>query len=244
MRPVAFERLHPPGPQATASDLAEDATSGAARQGARPFVYLNMVASLDGRAAVGGSTRPLGGDADLELLLELRACADAVLIGTSTVRAEGYDRLVRSSERRARRVAAGRNPDPLAVLVSRSGHVPWDAGLFAAPEQPVLVYTDAGPPRPVAAPLEVAPSRDLPAVAADLAARGVRRLLCEGGPSLNRALLEAGLVDALCLTLAPVLTADDTEPTIVGGGALRAPESLRLAAVARAGDELFLRYER
>jgi riboflavin biosynthesis pyrimidine reductase len=244
MRPVAFERLHPPGPPVTAGDLAEDAAGGAARTGARPFVYLNMVSSLDGRAAVGGSTKPLGGDADLELLLELRASADAVLIGTSTVRAEGYDRLVRSTERRARRVAAGREPDPLAVLVSRSGAVPWDAGLFAAPEQPILVYADAEPPQPVAAPLEVVPSRDLAAVAADLAARGVRRLLCEGGPSLNRALLDAGLVDALCLTVAPVVTADDREPTIVGGGALRAPETLRLGSVARAGDELFLRYER
>ncbi len=244
MRPVAFERLHPPGPPATAADLAEDAAGGATRQGARPFVFLNMVASLDGRAAVGGSTKPLGGDADLELLLELRTSADAVLIGTSTVRAEGYDRLVRSPERRARRVAAGREPDPLAVLVSRSGDVPWDAGLFAAPEQPILVYADASPPHPVAAPLEVVPPRDLAAVAADLAARGVRRLLCEGGPSLNRALLDAGLVDALCLTLAPVVTADDTEPTIVGGGALRVPQALSLASVARAGDELFLRYER
>ena len=61
----------------------------------RPFVFVNMVATADGRAALEGSTRQLGSEADLELLLELRAIADAVLIGTGTVRAEGYARLLR-----------------------------------------------------------------------------------------------------------------------------------------------------
>src|ERR671916_762034 len=117
MREVVFERLHPPGSTATATDLADALTvpPGAA---ARPHLHLNMISTLDGRAAVGGSTRPLGGDADLELLLELRAAADAVLVGTGTIRAEGYARLVGSGERRARRVAAGMAPDPLAVLAS------------------------------------------------------------------------------------------------------------------------------
>jgi riboflavin biosynthesis pyrimidine reductase len=238
--PVAFERLLPAGAPASATEIAEAAFAGA--DGLR--LVLNMVSTLDGRAAVGGTTRPLGGPADLDLLLELRAAADAVLIGTGTVRAEGYDRLVQRESRRARRRAAGRTEDPLAVLVSRSGDVPWEAGLFAAPAQPVLVYADATPPPGIAAPLEVAEPRDLPAVVDDLRARGVRRVLCEGGPGLNRALFSAGLVDGMCLTLSPVVTGDEEEPAIVSGGALADLVGLRLDGVARHGDELFLRYGR
>ena len=61
---------------------------------ARPYVFFNFVTTFDGRAALDGSTRPLGGPADVEMLLSLRAVADAVLIGPGTVRAEGYGRLV------------------------------------------------------------------------------------------------------------------------------------------------------
>ena len=60
----------------------------------RPHTFFNFVGTLDGRAALDGSTKPLGGPADLEMLLSLRAAADAVLIGPGTVRAEGYARLV------------------------------------------------------------------------------------------------------------------------------------------------------
>ena len=95
------------------------------------------------------------------------------------------------------------------MLISRGLDLPWDAGLFAAPDQPVLVYTgsDAQPPA-VAAPLEVVRLDDPEpaAVMRDLRARGVRALLCEGGPRLSRALLAAGVVDELFLTLASLLT--------------------------------------
>jgi riboflavin biosynthesis pyrimidine reductase len=149
----------------------------------------------------------LGDDADLQMLLDLRSISDAVLIGTGTLRAEGYARLVRSEERRARRRAAGLAEDPVAVLISRRFDIPWEAGLFQAPEQPVLVYTAAAAPVPdVPAPVEVValPSPSPTAVLADLRKRGVRALLCESGPTLNRALVAAGLVDELYLTLAPV----------------------------------------
>ena len=74
----------------------------------RPFLYLNMVSSVDGRAAIDGSSHALGSDTDTLLLTELRTLADAVLLGMGTLRAEGYARLVGNQERVARRVAAGR----------------------------------------------------------------------------------------------------------------------------------------
>ncbi len=211
----------------------------------RPYVLANMIATADGRAAVDGRTDGLGAAADLEQLLELRALADAVLIGTGTVRAEGYDRLVRSAERRERRLAAGLAEDPVAVLLSRRFDVPWDAGLFQAPEQPVLVYTGKDATAPdVPAPVEVVRLADPTPAAAlhDLRGRGVRALLCEGGPSLLRALVAAGLLDELFLTVAPLLTGDPQEPQILAGDRLPEPAALELRWVVRAGDELFLRY--
>jgi riboflavin biosynthesis pyrimidine reductase len=195
----------------------------------RPHVAGMMVSSLDGRAAVGGSSRPLGGEWDLQLLRALRAAADAVLVGPATVRAEGYGRL----------------PCP-AVLVSRSFDLPWDAGLFAAAGQSVLVYTvsAAGAPPTVAADVEVVRT-EVPALAAtlaDLHGRGLRSVVCEGGPRLNRALLAAGLLDELFLTLSPLVTGDDTQPSILAGGALPAPLRLALRSIATADGELYLRY--
>jgi riboflavin biosynthesis pyrimidine reductase len=172
----------------------------------------------------------------LELLLSLRAAADAVLIGPGTVRAEGYARLV-GVERRAQA--------PPAVLISRRFDIPWEAGLFAAPDQPVLIYTStAGAVPEVAAPVEVVtlPEATPAAALADLRARGIRALLSEGGPTLFHGLLEAGLVDELFLTVSPLLTGDVAETGILSGRRLPHPARLTLSAALRAGDELFLRY--
>src|SRR5262249_5800097 len=154
--------------------------------------------------------------------------------------------LVRNPDRRAAREAAGLTSDPLAVLFSRTLDLPWDsAGLFAAPEQPILVYTEseaAAPPVP--APVEVVRLERLSPAAAltDLRPRGLRVLACEGGPRLFRSLLADGLVDELFVTIAPLLTGDESEPTIVSGGQLPEPLGLDLRWILRAGSELFARY--
>ena len=211
----------------------------------RPFVYVNMIETLDGHAAIDGRSSALGDAADLENLLELRALADAVLIGTGTLRAEGYAQLVRSPERRARRAAAGLAEDPPAVLISRRFDIPWEAGLFAAPEQPVLIYTGGdGSAADVAAPVEVIRLDDPSpaAVLADLRARDVRALLCEGGPTLFRSLLADGLCDELFLTLFPLLSGDVAAAGYHGRRPLPAPIEAELLWVRQAGSELLLRY--
>jgi riboflavin biosynthesis pyrimidine reductase len=244
-RPVTYERLAPAGEPATAHELLAEVRPHERAPEDRPFVYVNFVSTLDGRAAVAGRTGALGSEADLEMLLELRTMADALLIGSGTLRAEGYARLVGSPERRAAREAAGLEADPPAVLISRGLDLPWDAGLFAAPEQPVIVYTGAdGEPPEVAAPVEVV-RLEVPSPAAalaDLRRRGVRALACEGGPHLFGSLLADGLVDELFLTIVPVLTGEDAAPRIVEGGDL--PEHARAERLwmLRAGEELYLRY--
>ena len=219
---MSLERLWPDRGPVTTDALADPPLPPPGR----PHVRAMMVSSLDGRATVAGSSRPLGGPQDLQMLLALRRRADALIVGPGTVRAEGYGPL----------------PCP-AVLVSRSFELPWEAGLFAAPGQRVLVYTRAGAePPPVAAAVEVVPFTALADVLADLRERGVEQLLCEGGPTLNRALLAAGMLDELFLTLSPLITGDDLAPGIVAGGALAEPARLVLRSVATADGELYLRY--
>jgi riboflavin-specific deaminase-like protein len=241
---IAFERLATGETRAAHEWLAELRPRERAADD-RPFLYLNFVASADGRASFEGSTGGLGSEADTRMLTELRAVADAVLVGTGTIRAEGYGRLVRNAERVARRKAAGIADTPTAVLISRSFDIPWGAQLFEAADQPVIVYTGAsGEPPEVAAPVEVV-RLDEPeprAVAADLRARGVRSLLCEGGPTLTSALLDAGVVDELFLTISPLLTGEHAAPRIVEGHALPDPVGLALEWVLRHDEELYLRY--
>src|SRR3954452_20486817 len=124
---VTYSRLLSAGPDATAPELLAEVRPRDRAPADRPFVFVNMVSTIDGRAQVRGRTGELGEEADLEMLLELRALADAVLIGTGTLRAEGYARLVGSEERRAHRVALGLPEDPPAVLLSRALDLPWEA---------------------------------------------------------------------------------------------------------------------
>jgi riboflavin biosynthesis pyrimidine reductase len=214
---LSLERIWPDREPVTADDLVGQA----AAPGDRPWVSGIMVSSLDGRATLEGTSRKLGGPHDLQMLLALRRRADALIVGPGTVAAEGYGPL----------------PCP-AVLVSRSFELPWEAGLFAAPGQRVLVYTRAGGSVPdLPADVELVPEDDLRSVLADLRARGIERLLCEGGPTVNRALLDAGLLDELFLTLSPVVSGEG--PPIVTDGP-SAPLTLR--SVATADGDLYLRY--
>jgi riboflavin biosynthesis pyrimidine reductase len=208
-------------PEAAEGVTPDDLVAPSEAPAGRPWVSAIMVSSLDGRATLGGTSRALGGPQDLQMLLALRRRADALLVGPETVRAEGYGPL----------------PCP-AVVVSRSFHLPWEAGLFAAPGQPVLVYTRAAGEVPaVAADVEKVPYDSFSEVLGDLRGRGVERLLCEGGPTVNRALLADGLMDELYLTLSPVVSGDGP-PVIADGASL----PLALRSVATADGDLYLRY--
>src|SRR4051812_49969085 len=106
-----YERLRPAGPPAGAEDLLREARLGDLASENRPYLFMNFVESADGRATREGSSRELGSDADLEMLIALRTIADAVLVGPGTIRVEGYGRLC-GEERRARRGPPRAGPGP------------------------------------------------------------------------------------------------------------------------------------
>lgn len=214
----------------------------------RPRVIASMIASADGRAAVAGRSVGLGHPADTALLRELRTAVDAILVGPGTLRAEGYAQLL-DDDQRERRVERGLAAEPIVATIARRGDVPVGVPLFAEPSARIQVYTEAEPPASLAAcAAEVAVERCPPGGARPAAAlghlaaeRGVRSVLCEGGPTLLRALVASGCLDDLLLTLAPLLAAGDA-PTVLAGAALDPPGRLVLRDVHRAGEHLFMHY--
>ncbi len=214
----------------------------------RPFLATNFAATVDGRATIGGVSGPIGSDRDTEMLARLRTRFDAVMIGAGTMRAENYGRVVGSQEQREHRERLGLSHDPLMVIVSGRLDLPWDAPLFTDDGGKVLVFTasEAEPPE-TATSLRVVRHQDAVDLAAALrhlrSERGVRALLCEGGPHLHAQLWAAGLVDELFLTTAPRLTGADA-PRILEGNALPAIAELQLAWLLEQKGELFARYRR
>jgi riboflavin biosynthesis pyrimidine reductase len=177
---------------------AEYADTPRLRHDDRPWVLVNMIASLDGAVAIDERSGGLGGPADQRVFRILRDLADLVLVGAGTARAEKYGPPTKPGQRIA--------------VVTRSADLDWSSSLFTSGAG-LVVTTEDAPAVPVETVRFGHDSVDLAAALAQLDASVV---LCEGGPSLNGDLVTAGLVDEWCLTLSPRL---------VGGEAGRAARS-------------------
>ena len=209
----------------------------------RPYVYINMASTADGKIVLGdpkGSARGVGGPTDQLLFRRLQVNADAVLVGAVTLRASHV--IYPPSLRR--------------FTISRSGDIPVENRFFTdAPEMAHILVPHA---------LEDAVVDRLSAATGaqvlrcgqqdvDLAEAlslmksqfNTRALLCEGGSSLNFQMFEAGLVDELFLTISPKIKGGAHLPTIVGGGGFVAGDytSLKLVSVYSEESELYLRYQ-
>lgn len=216
--------------------------------GDRSGVSLGMVSSVDGGATVGGRTAELGGEADEAAFGALRAAADAILVGAGTVRAEDYGPAAGPTQRRRRRAEKGLTPSPRLVVVSNRLGLDADARVFSDPQRPPLLVTNrqAVSARPdVAARGEVLlcgeAEVDLARALRVLAARGLARVLCEGGPGLNASLFALDLIDEVFLTVAPALVGGEA-PRIIAPLGNPSPRPLELLALREHGGELLLRY--
>ena len=197
-----------------------------------------MVATVDGRAALNGSAVGIGSTADKKLMRELRAEADVVLHGAGTVRADPLSARV-PADLVPLRIANGLTPQPLGAIVTRSGNLPTHHPYYASA---TVIYITSDYAVPVHEPeVEVSHVASITEVVRDLGRRGTRRILCEGGPTLNAALFDAGLVDEVFLTIAPKLVGGHDPLTIVKGADLGVIH-LELRSFVEREGELYLKY--
>lgn len=240
-----LRRLLPDAGSTTVGELLEDYGPGERAHAERPFVYTNFALTVDGHATIDGRSGAIGSDTDTAMLVALRTHPDAVMIGAGTLRAEGYGRVVADPAKRELRERRGLSPDPLMVVVSNRLEIPWDAPLFTAGDGEVLIFTASDREAPeTATPVEIVrhPSRvDLVGALGELRReRGVRSLLCEGGPTLHGELVAAGLVDEMFLTRSPRLAGGSGPGLFLGLEAYT--RELELLWLCESAGELYARY--
>jgi 5-amino-6-(5-phosphoribosylamino)uracil reductase len=211
-------------------------------------VLLSAAMSADGYLDDATDRRLILSDpADLDAVDAIRADCDAIMVGAQTVRSDDPALLVRSADRRARRVHRGMPPSPVRVTLTASGDLDPAARLFRTGDTRPIVYVPAAAAARVTATLgvlaEVVGTDDplsLPELLGDLAGRGVRRLLVEGGASVLGQFIALGLADELRLAIAPVFVADPAAPRLLAGS--RMPAGMTLTAVDQVGEMAVLTY--
>ncbi|MGH1490434.1 MAG: pyrimidine reductase family protein [Acidimicrobiales bacterium] len=222
------------------------------RPSGRPWVYTNMIASADGGTAVDGLSGQLGGPGDKAMFGALRAIADVILVGASTVRAERYRPPNLRPESVAMRRARGQADHPRLVVVSRSLSIDLDLPLFDDPDnRPFIVTTESSPIDKRTALEQVADiiiagqdGVSLQAALSQLASTGVETVLSEGGPSINGQLIDDGLIDEWNLSISPRLLGGDSRRAAIGPLADGPPLPMTLSRVWTDNDLLFCRWVR
>jgi riboflavin-specific deaminase-like protein len=218
---------------------------------AAPYVLLSCAMSVDGYIDdTSGARLMLSNAEDFDRVDAIRAANDAILIGASTMRRDNPRLLVNSEERRAARVAQGLPEYPLKVTVTGTGDL--DPGLkFWHHGREKAVYCPDGVAAKVretlgdlATVVGTGHTLDLPHMLADLAGRGIGRLLVEGGGTLHTQFLTAGLVDEIHLAIAPFFVGQPGAPRFVGPGSFTNDlhHRMTLAEVRAIGDVALLRY--
>ncbi|MCU1663385.1 MAG: pyrimidine reductase, riboflavin biosynthesis [Pseudonocardia sp.] len=218
----------------------------------RPYVLLSVATSVDGCIDDASDERLiLSGAADLDRVDAERAGVDAILVGATTIRRDDPRLLVRSPERIAARVAAGRTAHPMKLTISSSGDLDPSARFFTAGQAERIVYVPASSVGPVQARLGSVATVvgagdpvDPRQILADLGRRGVRRLMVEGGTAVHTLFLTAGLVDELHLVVAPFFVGDADAPRFVAAGAFPhdVRHRMRLAELRMVDDVALLRF--
>jgi riboflavin-specific deaminase-like protein len=242
---VQLESLYPDRGQVTPEEAVSRLELGSLAPSDRPYLVLNMVSTLDGKATLEWRTEGISSDIDREVFHQLRTQTEAILVGAGTARTERYGRMVKRDDLREKRVGEGLDPDPLAVVVSARLDLPADLPILQDPEQRVLIATSSDARlEGVAAQVDyIDTGDDLQLLMARLREEhGVRSVLCEGGPTLNSHLLAAGVVDELFLTLSPKLTGGAAALTIVAGRQLVEPAELEAVSVLAGEGDLFTRW--
>jgi len=218
----------------------------------RPYVLLSCAASIDGYIDDATEDRLLlSNDADFDRVDVERSRCDAILVGSTTICNDNPRLLVRSQARRDDRVARGLPATPTKVTITRCGELDATAQFFATGETDKIVYSASSAfdktrqnVGDVATVVDAGEPVDLSLAMADLAARGITKLMVEGGSTMHTQFLAAGLADELQLVVAPFFVGDSQAPRFVNDGRFpwTSHHRARLAEVTQIDDVVLLRY--
>lgn len=193
----------------------------------------------------------LSNAADLDRVDAVRATMDAIMVGANTIRRDDPSLLIKSRARRMDRISRGLPEDLVKVTVTGGGVLDPGSRFFTTGASPKLVYAGEETAEELAAGLGTAATVidmgarvELPVLLADLSARGIRRLMVEGGGTLHTGFLSAGLADELHLVVAPFLIGDPGAPRFTYPSVFpQTPKHpMRLAEVRKIGEVALLHY--
>lgn len=221
--------------------------------GDRPYTWVNMIATVDGKAVFGppGTTWAIGSEADHAVFKALRRSADGILAGAGVMTADDIPYPLIDAAEQARREALGLRPKPLWVIVSGRAQLPTDLKVFRGGRENVLVVVTACAPAEQCRRLEErAQVLVLGEDTLDMGQMGrmlrsqhaIRRLYSVGGPTLNGAMLAAGTLDEIFFTLSPKIHGGSGLATMIEGPTPDHLFDAELLSLYQEDDELFLRY--
>ncbi len=218
----------------------------------RPYTLLSCGTSIDGYLDSATEKRLLlSNDADLDRVDAVRAACDAILVGATTIRNDNPRLLVRTKARQDERIAQGFGPSPIKVTVTGRAQLDPCANFFATGDTEKLVYCASATVSeardrlgPVATVVDGGQPVDMQWMSEDLYARGVQRLMVEGGGTVHTQFLTADLADELQMVVAPFFVGDSRAPRFVSDGRFPWNPDRRatLAEVRRIDDVVLLRY--
>jgi 5-amino-6-(5-phosphoribosylamino)uracil reductase len=217
----------------------------------RPYTLLSCCVSIDGYIGNAASRLFLSNDADFDRVDAVRASCDAILVGATTVRTDNPRLLVRSEARREERADRGLPESPMKVTVTRRAEFDVRAHFFKLGDAEKIVYCASASVAdardrlgPVATVVDAGDNVEMRTLTTDLAARGVDRLMVEGGGTIHTQFLTDDIVDELHLTVAPVFVGDSAATRFVRDGVFPWNPARRaeLVDVQKLGDVVLLRY--
>ncbi|TDA30344.1 MAG: 2,5-diamino-6-(ribosylamino)-4(3H)-pyrimidinone 5'-phosphate reductase [Archaeoglobi archaeon] len=212
----------------------------------RPYVFVNIASSLDGKISDEKRRQlRISCREDLERVDELRASADAIMVGVGTILADNPKLNVKSKELRERRLREGRTENPLKVVVDSKCRIPDDAQVF---DGKVIVAVSKLAKREslerIAKKAQIVvlgeEKVDLNSLLNFLYDQGVRRLMVEGGGTLISSLLREGLVDEMFIYYAPIIIGGSNSPTICDGRSFELPVRMEIVSFERLGEGILV----
>lgn len=192
----------------------------------RPFVFINAAMSADGKiATIKRRQTRISGSMDFDRMDELRAASDAIMVGIGTVLSDNPSLTVKSKERRERRLSMGLEENPVRIVVDSMARTPIDADIFKKGEgKRIIAICENAPADKVHELSEQAEIICIGQKCVDLAElliglnnRGIKKLMVEGGATLNWGLISEGLVDEIYTFIGNMVLGGRSAPTLVDG---------------------------